>query len=78
MFILLLKLIFCKNVMKINVNKLNSVFKFRYFIWIYLYNLMVKWFNVIKKVIEFYVNILVSIDLEWMCKVIINIFLNLK
>lgn len=39
---------------------------------------MVKWFNVIKKVIEFYVNILVSIDLEWMCKVIINIFLNLK
>lgn len=64
--------------MKINVNKLNSVFKFRYFIWIYLYNLMVKWFNVIKKVIEFYVNILVSIDLEWMCKVIINIFLNLK
>lgn len=64
--------------MKINVNKLNSVFKFRYFIWIYLYNLMVKWFNVIKKVIEFYVNILVSIDLEWMCKVIINIFLNFK
>lgn len=64
--------------MKINVNKLNRVFKFRYFIWIYLYNLMVKWFNVIKKVIEFYVNILVSIDLEWMCKVIINIFLNLK
>lgn len=64
--------------MKINVNKLKSVFKFRYFIWIYLYNLMVKWFNVIKKVIEFYVNILVSIDLEWMCKVIINIFLNLK
>lgn len=64
--------------MKINVNKLNSVFKFRYFIWIYLYNLMVKWFNVIKKVIEFYVNILVSIDLEWMCKVIKNIFLNLK
>lgn len=64
--------------MKINVNKLNSVFKFRYFIWIYLYNLMVKWFNVIRKVIEFYVNILVSIDLEWMCKVIKNIFLNLK